>query len=64
MDDVTKDRSGIRACGIYGRPKSNQEANEIKLKLLERRTDELMNMIVILQERIISLEKNVFPSEK
>lgn len=50
------EHSGVRCCPIGGRPKSEKEENDVKIKLLERKVDELHNMIVLLQERITTLE--------
>lgn len=50
------DFSGVRVCPINGKPKSEKEENDVRFKLLERKVDELHNIITILQERITTLE--------
>jgi len=42
---------------IDGAIKSEKEETEARMKLLERKVNELHNMIVLLQDRIASLER-------
>lgn len=51
-----EENSMVRLCPIGGIPKSNQEAYDRKFKLLERKIYELTNTIIVLQERITTLE--------
>jgi hypothetical protein len=54
---MDENNSSIRACPIGGKPKSEQEANDRRFHLLERKIEELSNTIIILQERITTLER-------
>ena len=51
-----KDMSGVRACPIGGVPKSEIELNNRRFHLLERKIDELSNIIINLQKRLLTLE--------
>lgn len=58
--DKNKDDNllGVRLCSINGKPKSETEEHNARIHLLERKVDELHNMIVLLQDRITSLERS------
>lgn len=49
---------------IDGMVKSEKEENEARMKLLERKVNELHNMIVLLQDRITSLERSNYRSAR
>jgi hypothetical protein len=52
-----KDLSGVRACPINSKPKSEKEENNARFNFLERKVDELNNIIILLQERVNTLER-------
>lgn len=60
MDKEEKDINGLRLCSINGKPKSETEENNTRIHLLERKVDELYNMIILLQERITTLEREKY----